>query len=125
MERTRRWFTRVSLFCHTLSDGGEAIFDDDADDGDDDKDLEKVEILADKKSTSPVDTIQQRDALDMITSSLTKKERLIILMYYYEGLTMREIGEIMELTESRVCQIHSNVMARLKGQLDRAQDENA
>jgi len=95
------------------------------DDGDDDKDLEKVEILADKKSTSPVDTIQQRDALDMITSSLTKKERLIILMYYYEGLTMREIGEIMELTESRVCQIHSNVMARLKAQLDRAQDENA
>jgi RNA polymerase sigma factor for flagellar operon FliA len=68
-----------------------------------------------------VDTIQQRDALDMITSSLTKKERLIILMYYYEGLTMREIGEIMELTESRVCQIHSNVMARLKAQLDRAQ----
>ena len=34
-------------------------------------------------------------------------------MYYYEGLTMREIGEIMELTESRVCQIHSNVMSRL------------
>ena len=91
------------------------------DDGDDDKELEKVEILADRKSTSPVDTIQQRDALDMITSSLTKKERLIILMYYYEGLTMREIGEIMELTESRVCQIHSNVMARLKAQLDRAQ----
>ena len=91
------------------------------DDGDDDKELEKVEILADRKSSNPVDTIQQRDALDMITSSLTKKERLIILMYYYEGLTMREIGEIMELTESRVCQIHSNVMARLKAQLDRAQ----
>lgn len=91
------------------------------DDGDDDKDIEKVEILADRKSINPVDTIQQRDALDMITSSLTKKERLIILMYYYEGLTMREIGEIMELTESRVCQIHSNVMARLKAQLDRAQ----
>ncbi|MGC6488650.1 MAG: FliA/WhiG family RNA polymerase sigma factor [Planctomycetota bacterium] len=95
------------------------------DDGDDDKELEKIEILADKKSTSPVDTIQQRDALDMITSSLTKKERLIILMYYYEGLTMREIGEIMELTESRVCQIHSNVMARLKAQLDRAQGDEA
>ena len=87
--------------------------------------LSRCQGVADKKSTSPVDTIQQRDALDMITSSLTKKERLIILMYYYEGLTMREIGEIMELTESRVCQIHSNVMARLKAQLDRAQDENA
>jgi len=95
------------------------------DDGDDDKELEKVEILADRKSVNPVDKIQQSDALEMITSSLTKKERLIILMYYYEGLTMREIGEIMELTESRVCQIHSNVMARLKAQLDRAQESDA
>ena len=91
------------------------------DDGDEDKEMEKVEILADRKSVDPVDTIQQRDALETITGSLTKKERLIILMYYYEGLTMREIGEIMELTESRVCQIHSNVMARLKAQLDRSQ----
>jgi RNA polymerase sigma factor for flagellar operon FliA len=89
------------------------------DDGDEEKEMEKVEILADRKSVDPVDTIQQRDALETITGSLTKKERLIILMYYYEGLTMREIGEIMELTESRVCQIHSNVMARLKAQLDR------
>ena len=91
------------------------------DDGDDDKEMEKVEILADKKCINPVDTIQERDALDTITRNLTKKERLIILMYYYEGLTMREIGEIMELTESRVCQIHSNVMSRLKAQLDRVQ----
>lgn len=88
------------------------------DDGDEEKEMEKVEILADRKSVDPVDTIQSRDALDAITGSLTKKERLIVLMYYYEGLTMREIGEIMELTESRVCQIHSNVMARLKAQLD-------
>jgi RNA polymerase sigma factor for flagellar operon FliA len=91
------------------------------DDGDEEKEMEKVEILADRKAIDPVETIQQSDALEMITSSLTKKERLIILMYYYEGLTMREIGEIMELTESRVCQIHSNVMMRLKAQLDRAQ----
>lgn len=91
------------------------------DDGDEEKEMEKIEILADRKSVDPVDTIQQSDALEMITGSLTKKERLIILMYYYEGLTMREIGEIMELTESRVCQIHSNVMARLKAQLERAQ----
>ncbi len=90
------------------------------DDGDDDKEMEKVEILADKKGADPVQTIHQKDVLELITRNLTKKERLIIIMYYYEGLTMREIGEIMELTESRVCQIHSNVMGRLKAQLDRA-----
>jgi RNA polymerase sigma factor for flagellar operon FliA len=91
------------------------------DDGDDDKEMEKVEILADKKGPDPVQTIHQKDLLDVITRNLTKKERLIIIMYYYEGLTMREIGEIMQLTESRVCQIHSNVMARLKAQLDQVQ----
>lgn len=91
------------------------------DDGDDDKEMEKVEILADKKGPNPVQSIHQKDLLDVITRNLTKKERLIIIMYYYEGLTMREIGEIMQLTESRVCQIHSNVMSRLKDQLDQVQ----
>ncbi|MFM1873872.1 MAG: Sigma-F factor [Planctomycetota bacterium] len=95
------------------------------DDGDEEKEMEKVEILADRKASNPIETIQQNDALEAITGSLTKKERLIVLMYYYEGLTMREIGEIMELTESRVCQIHSNVMARLKAQLDRSQEAEA
>lgn len=89
------------------------------DDSDDDNEMEKVEILADKKCTDPLQTMHQKDVLELITANLTKKERLIIIMYYYEGLTMREIGEIMELTESRVCQIHSNVMSRLKAQLNR------
>ena len=87
------------------------------DDSDDDRDMEKVEIIEDKKGLDPVQALHQQDVLEVITSNLTKKERLIIIMYYYEGLTMREIGDIMSLTESRVCQIHSNVMSRLKAQL--------
>ncbi len=112
------------LQAHQAEANAKAIFSlsEKWDDGDEEKDMEKVEILADRKSTNPLDTVQQSDALDMITSSLTKKERLIVIMYYYEGLTMREIGEIMELTESRVCQIHSNVMMRLKAQLERSQE---
>ena len=111
------------LQAHQAEANAKAIFSlsEKWDDGDEEKEMEKVEILADRKSTNPFDTIQQSDALEMITSSLTKKERLIVIMYYYEGLTMREIGEIMELTESRVCQIHSNVMMRLKAQLERTQ----
>ena len=89
------------------------------DDGDDDKEMEKVEILADKKGQDPLLNIHQKDLLDVITRNLTKKERLIVIMYYYEGLTMREIGEIMQLTESRVCQIHSNVISRLKERISR------
>jgi RNA polymerase sigma factor for flagellar operon FliA len=88
------------------------------DENEDDKEMEKVEVIEDKKGPDPVQSLHQKDLLDLITRNLTKKERLIIIMYYYEGLTMREIGDIMELTESRVCQIHSNVMGRLKAQLD-------
>ncbi len=87
------------------------------DDGEDGSEMEKVETIEDKKGKNPVQVMQEQDVLEVITSNLTKKERLIIIMYYYEGLTMREIGDIMSLTESRVCQIHSNVMARLKNQL--------
>ncbi len=87
------------------------------DDGEDRSDMEKVQIIEDKKGCDPIQAMQQQDVLDLITRNLTKKERLIIIMYYYEGLTMREIGDIMSLTESRVCQIHSNVMSRLKVQI--------
>src|SRR5690606_13151729 len=58
------------------------------DDGEDDKGMEKVEILADQKCEDPLQTIHQRDVFEVITRNLTKKERLIMIMYYYEGLTM-------------------------------------
>ena len=67
---------------------------------------------------------EQEDVQDVLSQhmeDLPPKMREVMLLYYRTGLRMREIGEIMELTESRVCQIHSNVMARLKAQLDRAQ----
>jgi RNA polymerase sigma factor for flagellar operon FliA len=88
------------------------------DEGEDDKSMEKVEILEDKRGADALDDLHGRDLMEVITRVLTKKERLILVMYYREGLTMREIGEILQLTESRVCQIHSNVMARLKPHLE-------
>ena len=89
------------------------------DESDDDDSLEKVEMIEDRSSLDPIETLNQKDVLKAITRSLTKKEKLIIIMYYYEGLTMREIGDILSLTESRVCQIRSNVMSKLKVQLDK------
>ena len=89
------------------------------DENEDDDSLEKIEMLEDKQSLDPIETLNQKDVLRAITRSLTKKEKLIIIMYYYEGLTMREIGDVLNLTESRVCQIRSNVMAKLKVQLEK------
>ena len=55
--------------------------------------------------------------------SLPEKERLVVSLYYYEDLNMKEIGNILGITESRVCQIHTKAMTRLrsklKGMIDR------
>jgi RNA polymerase sigma factor FliA len=87
------------------------------DDRDDDNPTEKVEIVEDQKAVDPIGELNRRDLMLYITKSLTHKERFIIEQYYQVGHTMREIGEMLALTESRVCQIHSNVMARLKSLL--------
>jgi len=86
-------------------------------DRDDDSSIEKVDVLEDRKATDPIGELHRRDMMQFITRSLTHKERFIIEQYYQVGHTMREIGEMLALTESRVCQIHSNVMGRLKGLL--------
>ncbi|MDP6739182.1 MAG: FliA/WhiG family RNA polymerase sigma factor [Planctomycetota bacterium] len=91
------------------------------DDGDDDNSMEKTDILEDKKAVDPIGDLNRSDVMGYITRSLTSKERFIIEQYYQHGLTMREIGEMLTLTESRVCQIHSNVMARLKSLLGQKQ----
>ncbi len=88
------------------------------DDRDDDSGGEKIEIVEDAKAVDPVFELNRRDLMLHITKSLSHKERFIIEQYYDIGHTMREIGEMLALTESRVCQIHSNVMARLKDLLN-------
>ena len=91
-------------------------------DGDEDRSMEKVEILEDKDAVDPIQELNRRDLMSYITRSLTHKERFIIEQYYQSGHTMREIGEMLALTESRVCQIHSNVMVRLKALLEQHED---
>ncbi|MEF3255627.1 MAG: FliA/WhiG family RNA polymerase sigma factor [Deferribacterales bacterium] len=64
-----------------------------------------------------VATEQLINRLGELIEGLKEKERLIITLYYYEELTMKEIGEILDLSESRVSQIHSDVIKRLKKKL--------
>jgi RNA polymerase sigma factor for flagellar operon FliA len=85
----------------------------------DDNSVCKVEVLQDQKSEDPLRFLNQKDVFEFITRNLSEKERLVLIMYYYEGLTMKEIGEVLDLTESRICQIHSAVLERLQNQLQR------
>ena len=51
--------------------------------------------------------------------NLPEKERIVITLYYYEELNLKEIGAVLDLTESRISQLHSQAIIRLRGKMKR------
>jgi len=79
-------------------------------------DMREIEVMHDA-SDNPQRTMQRKDLRDMLTKGLSRSERLIVILYYYENMTMKEIGATLALSESRVSQMHSAILQRLKGQM--------
>ncbi|MDO4569181.1 MAG: FliA/WhiG family RNA polymerase sigma factor [Planctomycetia bacterium] len=84
---------------------------------DTEKDLREGDILEDYRCEDPTDSIQKKDLIKLVTKGLSQNERLILILYYYEEMTMKEIGATLDLSESRVSQMHTSVVKRLKQQL--------
>ena len=78
-----------------------------------------LDTLADKSldPTSGVEGQETRGLLAAAINSLSEREKIVVTLYYFEGLTLAEIGEILGVTESRVCQIHTKAVGGLRGQL--------
>ncbi len=57
---------------------------------------------------------EQLDYLAKAIELLNEKDRLVVTLYYYEELTLKEIGKILNVSESRVCQLHSRAIIHLK-----------
>lgn len=84
---------------------------------DSNKDVREIDMIEDKRGTNPVRDIQRKDLKELITRGLSRAERLIVILYYFEEMTMKEIGATLDLSESRVSQMHSSILARLKAQM--------
>ena len=87
------------------------------------KDVREIDVLEDKKSEDPTNRLQNRDLMKLVTRGLNRNERLIVILYYYEEMTMKEIGATLNLSESRVSQMHSSIVARLQAHLAKRKGE--
>ena len=79
-----------------------------------------ADTVEDVKVKDPSQTFELEEMKDMIADAINRlpeRERIVISLYYYEGLTMREIGEVLSVTESRVCQMHTKAILRLRARL--------
>ncbi len=62
----------------------------------------------------PSEIVHRNEIVELVYNGLAQIEKMIIMFYYHEGLTMKEIGEVLRISESRVCQIHTRMLERLK-----------
>ena len=90
---------------------------------DSNKDVCEIDVIQDKRGRNPVTEMQKRDLKELLTRGLSRAERLILILYYYEEMTMKEIGGTLDLSESRVSQMHSSILDRLKIQLQQRRKE--
>lgn len=92
-------------------------------DGDSNKEVLEIDVIEDRRGRNPLIDAQKRDLRALVTRGLSRAERLILILYYYEEMTMKEIGVTLDLSESRVSQMHSAILQRLKSQLEHRQKE--
>lgn len=87
-----------------------------------DDDMPLMGTVQDDKSPSPEKSFEEKEELEYLAKALDNlndKDRTVLSLYYYEGLTLKEIGKVLEVSESRVCQLHSRAIMHLKKELSK------
>ena len=92
-------------------------------DSDSSKEVQEIDVIRDQRQENPVTELQKKDLQLLLTKGLTRAERMIVVLYYYEEMTMKEIGLTLDLSESRVSQMHSSILLRLKSQMQHRSKE--
>jgi RNA polymerase sigma factor for flagellar operon FliA len=79
-----------------------------------------LDTLEDPTGDRPADALDENETREILADAIARlpeREKLVVTLYYYEELTLREIGEVLSVTESRVSQLHTKAMLRLKSRL--------
>ena len=90
--------------------------------GDDNDEVSFMETLESPSNLNPDALIEKEEIKSVIVEAIKQlpdKEKKVIVLYYYEDLTLKEIGEVLEVTESRISQLHTKAIMRLRGKLMR------
>ncbi|MHC1682512.1 MAG: FliA/WhiG family RNA polymerase sigma factor [Clostridiaceae bacterium] len=85
-----------------------------------DDDMPLIGTIEDEKSPSPERNLEDKEELKFLEKgieNLNEKDRLVLNLYYYEGLTLKQIGAILQVSESRVCQLHTRAIVNLRKSL--------
>ncbi len=86
----------------------------------------RMTLLVDERAKNPEDSVREmylKDSLAKAIDRLTEKERTVVSLFYYEELSLSEIAEVMSLSPSRISQLHSKAILRLRGHLGRAKEQ--
>ncbi|MCW2609871.1 MAG: polymerase sigma factor FliA [Actinomycetota bacterium] len=82
--------------------------------------LSLVDTLEDSKAEDPVQAFEAEEMKYLLAgaiNTLPEREKIVVTLYYYEGLTLAEIGQVLGVTESRICQMHTKAVLQLRGKL--------
>ena len=84
------------------------------------KPISRLQTIEDSLISNQLKYLQKNEAKEIIIGALEdlpEKEKLVMVLYYYENLTLKEIGQVLSVSESRICQIHTKVVLRLRASL--------
>ena len=77
-------------------------------------------LVVDENADSPLETLERQELLALLKECMDEKDKLLVVLYYHEELTLREIGQILGVSESRVSQMHTEMVKRLQYRLEAA-----
>ena len=80
-------------------------------------DISLMDTIKDTEEMSPTNIVEESEKIEILTKAidmLKEKDKLVLSLYYYEELSLKEIGKVLEVSESRVCQIHSRAIVNLR-----------